>query len=76
MTQVIPLNRQPRVLTPTLALRLHRVNTISRWLRDRGVRVLATDFLSGGRTCIVVDRNTHALPPGSGDISIIIRRPQ
>jgi hypothetical protein len=77
MPNVIPLvSPQPRVLTAAFAADLSRVNRIHRWLRDRGVRVLATELFAGVPARIIVDRNAHALPPDSSDISIVIRRPQ
>jgi hypothetical protein len=71
---VIRLNFRPRVFTSAFLENLARVNRACRWLRARGARVLALSFPEDGAPHIEIDRNLHALPPGSGDLSITVRR--
>jgi hypothetical protein len=67
------MSRAPRVFTPAFRESLARVNHACRWLRAQGVRVLSLSFPKNDAPHLVVDRNPHALPPGSGDLSITIR---
>ena len=74
MDKVFSFPRQPRVFHPVFILQLRRVNTVCRWLRDRGIRVLAVDFSEDDKPLIVVDRNAHAAPPNCYGLSIVVRR--